>query len=97
MNAVVASSSVQTMFVIRLTCIIRGLDLSGQFMVTSVIVLQRNGSHSGEYVYLTGEKNYKDYARIDTWEGQRSGSHFIFFFACLDWTSELIRAYTITM
>lgn len=38
------------------------------------LLLDRNGSHSGEYVYLTGKSNYKDYARIDTWEDQREVS-----------------------
>ncbi|XP_068429658.1 lysosome membrane protein 2c isoform X2 [Clinocottus analis] len=28
-----------------------------------------NGSSDGEYVFFTGQENYKDFARVDTWNG----------------------------
>ncbi|XP_073333802.1 lysosome membrane protein 2c [Pagrus major] len=36
-----------------------------------------NASNDGEYVFLTGQENYKDFARVDTWNSQSS----------LDWWS----------
>ncbi|XP_072311485.1 lysosome membrane protein 2c isoform X2 [Eucyclogobius newberryi] len=33
---------------------------------------KNNGSNDGEYVFLTGLKNSKDFARVDTWNGNRS-------------------------
>lgn len=33
--------------------------------------LQKNGTHEGEFVFHTGEKNYMDYGKIDTWNGIR--------------------------
>uniref|UniRef100_A0A4W4FD07 Scavenger receptor class B, member 1 n=1 Tax=Electrophorus electricus TaxID=8005 RepID=A0A4W4FD07_ELEEL len=35
------------------------------------LMLNKNGSHDGEFVYLTGEHNYLDYGRIYTWKGQK--------------------------
>uniref|UniRef100_A0A8C9WBA8 Scavenger receptor class B, member 2a n=1 Tax=Scleropages formosus TaxID=113540 RepID=A0A8C9WBA8_SCLFO len=32
---------------------------------------KKNGSHEGEFVFLTGEENYMDFGRIDTWNGLR--------------------------
>lgn len=34
-------------------------------------MLDKNGTHDGELVYFTGEKDYLDYGRVDTWKGQR--------------------------
>ncbi|XP_076139640.1 lysosome membrane protein 2 isoform X1 [Alosa pseudoharengus] len=34
-------------------------------------MINKNGSHDGEFVYLTGEEDYLDYGRVDTWKGQR--------------------------
>uniref|UniRef100_A0A1A8HEK3 Scavenger receptor class B, member 2 n=1 Tax=Nothobranchius korthausae TaxID=1143690 RepID=A0A1A8HEK3_9TELE len=31
-----------------------------------------NGSSDGEYVLFTGQQNYKDFGRVDTWNSQRS-------------------------
>ncbi|XP_036973688.1 lysosome membrane protein 2c [Acanthopagrus latus] len=31
-----------------------------------------NASNDGEYVFFTGQENYKDFARVDTWNGQSS-------------------------
>lgn len=31
-----------------------------------------NASNDGEYVFFTGQKNYKDFARVDTWNGNSS-------------------------
>ncbi|XP_022072008.2 lysosome membrane protein 2c [Acanthochromis polyacanthus] len=31
-----------------------------------------NASNDGEYVFFTGQQNYKDFARVDTWNGERS-------------------------
>lgn len=35
------------------------------------LMLNKNGSNDGEFVYHTGKKNYLDYGRIDTWMGQK--------------------------
>ncbi|KAI5613211.1 lysosome membrane protein 2 [Silurus asotus] len=32
---------------------------------------KKNGTHEGEFVFHTGEKNYMDYGKIDTWNGIR--------------------------
>ncbi|KAJ8285210.1 hypothetical protein GJAV_G00023570 [Gymnothorax javanicus] len=32
---------------------------------------KKNGTHEGEFVFHTGEQNYLDYGRIDTWNGLR--------------------------
>ncbi|XP_070845166.1 lysosome membrane protein 2c [Chaetodon trifascialis] len=31
-----------------------------------------NASNDGEYVFYTGQQNYKDFARVDTWNGESS-------------------------
>ncbi|KAM8743815.1 lysosome membrane protein 2c [Acanthopagrus schlegelii] len=31
-----------------------------------------NASNDGEYVFFTGQENYKDFARVDTWNGHSS-------------------------
>ncbi|XP_008288226.1 lysosome membrane protein 2c [Stegastes partitus] len=31
-----------------------------------------NASNDGEYVFFTGQQNYKDFARVDTWNGKSS-------------------------
>ncbi|AWP15161.1 putative lysosome membrane protein 2-like [Scophthalmus maximus] len=31
-----------------------------------------NASNDGEYLFFTGQQNYKDFARVDTWNGQSS-------------------------
>uniref|UniRef100_UPI0037E9968B lysosome membrane protein 2c n=1 Tax=Semicossyphus pulcher TaxID=241346 RepID=UPI0037E9968B len=31
-----------------------------------------NATNDGEYVFFTGEENYKDFARVDTWNGERN-------------------------
>ncbi len=36
-----------------------------------VFFLQNNASNDGEYVFFTGQQNYKDFARVDTWNGER--------------------------
>lgn len=36
-----------------------------------VMWFQRNASDDGEYVFLTGQEDYKDFARLDTWNNQR--------------------------
>ncbi|KAM9841875.1 lysosome membrane protein 2c [Aulostomus maculatus] len=33
---------------------------------------KNNGSNDGEYVFYTGMQSYEDFARVDTWNGQRS-------------------------
>uniref|UniRef100_A0A8C6WV13 Scavenger receptor class B, member 2c n=1 Tax=Neogobius melanostomus TaxID=47308 RepID=A0A8C6WV13_9GOBI len=33
---------------------------------------KNNASNDGEYVFFTGQKNYKDFARVDTWNGKSS-------------------------
>ncbi|KAL0979629.1 hypothetical protein UPYG_G00187500 [Umbra pygmaea] len=33
------------------------------------LMWKKNGTHEGEFVFLTGEQNYMDYGRIDTWNG----------------------------
>uniref|UniRef100_A0A665V358 Lysosome membrane protein 2-like n=1 Tax=Echeneis naucrates TaxID=173247 RepID=A0A665V358_ECHNA len=40
-------------------------DVFGLFYKTNV-------SNDGEYVFFTGQENYKDYARVDTWKGESS-------------------------
>ncbi|XP_034080005.1 lysosome membrane protein 2-like isoform X1 [Gymnodraco acuticeps] len=35
------------------------------------LMYKKNGSHSGEFVYHTGEQNYMDYGHVETWKGQR--------------------------
>ncbi|TSK72060.1 Lysosome membrane protein 2 [Bagarius yarrelli] len=36
------------------------------------LMLYKNGSNDGEFVYYTGEHNYLDYGRIHTWKGEKS-------------------------
>lgn len=33
---------------------------------------KNNASNDGEYVFFTGQKNYKDFAKVDTWNGKSS-------------------------
>uniref|UniRef100_A0A3Q0SDW2 Scavenger receptor class B, member 2a n=1 Tax=Amphilophus citrinellus TaxID=61819 RepID=A0A3Q0SDW2_AMPCI len=35
------------------------------------LMYKKNGSNDGEFIYHTGEQNYMDYGRIETWQGQR--------------------------
>ncbi|XP_004549762.1 lysosome membrane protein 2 isoform X1 [Maylandia zebra] len=35
------------------------------------LMYKKNGSNDGEFIYHTGEQNYMDYGRIETWKGQR--------------------------
>lgn len=41
------------------------------FFLMFVFFLQNNASNDGEYVFYTGQQNYKDFARVDTWNGER--------------------------
>uniref|UniRef100_A0A673AXN7 Scavenger receptor class B, member 2c n=1 Tax=Sphaeramia orbicularis TaxID=375764 RepID=A0A673AXN7_9TELE len=34
------------------------------------LMYKKNGSNNGEFVYHTGEQNYMDYGRVETWKGQ---------------------------
>ncbi|XP_060937451.1 lysosome membrane protein 2-like isoform X2 [Limanda limanda] len=34
------------------------------------LMYKKNGSNDGEFVYHTGEQNYMDYGRVQTWKGQ---------------------------
>ncbi|KAM7392689.1 hypothetical protein PAMA_007691 [Pampus argenteus] len=36
------------------------------------LMYKKNGTHSGEFIYHTGEQNYMDYGRVETWKGQRA-------------------------
>ncbi|CAI5695982.1 unnamed protein product [Oreochromis niloticus] len=36
------------------------------------LMWKNNGTHDGEFVFHTGEQNYLDYGKIDTWNGMRS-------------------------
>ncbi|XP_026858659.2 lysosome membrane protein 2a isoform X2 [Electrophorus electricus] len=36
------------------------------------LMYKKNGTHEGEFVFHTGEKNYMDYGKIDTWNGIRN-------------------------
>ncbi|XP_014026997.1 lysosome membrane protein 2a [Salmo salar] len=33
------------------------------------LMWKKNGTHEGEFVFLTGERDYMEYGRIDTWNG----------------------------
>ncbi|XP_044189029.1 lysosome membrane protein 2-like isoform X2 [Thunnus albacares] len=35
------------------------------------LMYKKNGSNDGEFIYHTGEQNYMDYGRVETWKGQR--------------------------
>ncbi|KAL7836682.1 hypothetical protein AOLI_G00279660 [Acnodon oligacanthus] len=35
------------------------------------LMYKKNGTHEGEFVFHTGEKNYMDYGKIETWNGIR--------------------------
>ncbi|XP_047227652.1 lysosome membrane protein 2-like isoform X2 [Girardinichthys multiradiatus] len=35
------------------------------------LMYKKNGSNDGEFVFHTGEQNYLDYGRIETWKGKR--------------------------
>ncbi|XP_065140482.1 lysosome membrane protein 2a [Paramisgurnus dabryanus] len=35
------------------------------------LMYNKNGTHEGEFVFHTGEQNYMDYGKIDTWNGIR--------------------------
>ena len=39
--------------------------------LTLSLPAQKNGTHEGEFVFYTGEQNYMDYGKIDTWNGLR--------------------------
>lgn len=32
---------------------------------------KNNASNDGQYMFFTGQQNYKDFARVDTWNGKR--------------------------
>ncbi|TMS07940.1 lysosome membrane protein 2 isoform X1 [Larimichthys crocea] len=34
------------------------------------LMYKKNGTHNGEFVYHTGQENYLDYGRVETWQGQ---------------------------
>lgn len=34
------------------------------------LMVKKNGTNTGEFVYLTGEQNYLDYGQVVTWKGQ---------------------------
>ncbi|XP_036972686.1 lysosome membrane protein 2-like isoform X1 [Acanthopagrus latus] len=34
------------------------------------LMYKKNGSNDGEFVYHTGQQNYLDYGRVETWKGQ---------------------------
>ncbi|KAM9742892.1 lysosome membrane protein 2a isoform 2-T3 [Menidia menidia] len=38
------------------------------------LMWKKNGTHEGEFVFHTGEQNYLDYGKIDTWNGLRQMS-----------------------
>ncbi|KAI3372622.1 hypothetical protein L3Q82_023096 [Scortum barcoo] len=38
------------------------------------LMWKKNGTHEGEFVFHTGEDNYLDYGKIDTWNGLREMS-----------------------
>ncbi|XP_029016129.1 lysosome membrane protein 2a isoform X2 [Betta splendens] len=38
------------------------------------LMWKKNGTHEGEFVFHTGEENYLDYGKIDTWNGLRQMS-----------------------
>ncbi|XP_025757002.1 uncharacterized protein LOC100694672 isoform X1 [Oreochromis niloticus] len=38
------------------------------------LMWKKNGTHEGEFVFHTGEQNYLDYGKIDTWNGMREMS-----------------------
>uniref|UniRef100_A0A1A8R1D3 Scavenger receptor class B, member 2 n=1 Tax=Nothobranchius rachovii TaxID=451742 RepID=A0A1A8R1D3_9TELE len=38
------------------------------------LMWKKNGTHEGEFVFHTGEQNYLDYGKIDTWNGLRKMS-----------------------
>uniref|UniRef100_A0A3Q2ST58 Scavenger receptor class B, member 2a n=1 Tax=Fundulus heteroclitus TaxID=8078 RepID=A0A3Q2ST58_FUNHE len=48
------------------------------------LMWKKNGTHEGEFVFHTGEQNYLDYGKIDTWNGQHSRkcSFLVFFLQC---------------
>ncbi|KAM4720234.1 lysosome membrane protein 2-like isoform 2-T2 [Anableps anableps] len=35
------------------------------------LMYKKNGTNNGEFVFHTGEQNYLDYGRIETWKGER--------------------------
>lgn len=41
------------------------------FLKISLVFLQNNASNDGEYVFFTGQQNYMDFAKVDTWNGER--------------------------
>lgn len=36
-----------------------------------VFVLQMNATNDGDYVFFTGQQNYKDFSRVSLWKGER--------------------------
>ncbi|KAM9450698.1 lysosome membrane protein 2-like isoform 2-T2 [Clarias gariepinus] len=46
-------------------------DPSVDLITTVNIPAIKNGSSDGEFVYYTGEDNYFNYGRIDTWKGEK--------------------------
>ncbi|KAM7368856.1 hypothetical protein PAMP_013161 [Pampus punctatissimus] len=36
------------------------------------LMYKKNGTANGEFIYHTGEENYMDYGRVETWKGQRA-------------------------
>lgn len=41
------------------------------FMINSFFFWQNNASNDGNYVFFTGQENYIDFAKVDTWNGER--------------------------
>lgn len=48
-------------------------DVCREFWINlpSPFLPQTNTSNDGQYVFFTGEDNYRDFSRVDTWKGKR--------------------------
>ncbi|XP_013766852.1 lysosome membrane protein 2c [Pundamilia nyererei] len=50
---------------------IPAMTVMERFKVISLLHLN-NASNDGEYVFFTGQQNYRDFSRVDTWKGESS-------------------------
>uniref|UniRef100_A0A3Q3C511 Scavenger receptor class B, member 2c n=1 Tax=Haplochromis burtoni TaxID=8153 RepID=A0A3Q3C511_HAPBU len=54
-----------------LKTITHDLDLDDVFG----LFYKNNASNDGEYVFFTGQQNYRDFSRVDTWKGESNAVH----------------------
>ncbi|XP_061732577.1 lysosome membrane protein 2 isoform X2 [Nerophis ophidion] len=51
--------------------LVRAAAANPEVETTFGLMYKKNGSKDGEFIFHTGEQNYLDYGRVETWKGQR--------------------------